>query len=888
MAQKKKQYTSAMDSVFDFIFTESKKPPGKVKPVKVTGLDANDPYIDAAMAVLEQPLMYINKTTEGAIKDVGDIALNKFEIDADGKGKVPPVKFSLSNIGSVLNNDFTFVDKPFERLEAARKSGRMTAFGNDMAAFTASGMASQLGLDKETQNVFLKVGKSGQDKNADYEMNVRSIHLASQSWEKNNYKNISKAQLESLYGKDKGTNIYNTLQSIEGKYQNEMVKPEDQRDFSNVFGEAGNRDMHLFLEGVNLSEKAGKARDEAQKLKPGSTQARRLDRQAKGYEEAQNILGVLHDNGKYSKAGGVEKYLIQKEADLRSLKNELQNLSGHTDQASMDRVKGIGAEIKGINTQVRNFRIQKTAYSLGAIESQMKSVQQLYEYTVGGGFIPAMISGDFFDARKNTMWGLQPRDASKRVSMSYLDKKGNAKATTYGGFLAKTGNNKFQQAYYDGMMDFYYKFTPKGIIENLTTGNNYARQAYKQKENLMEGFKNFSGLSTIDGIDWDKLFSAEGRVYLQSLQSDPQFALLLQFVDKNKEKFEKFNKLVATADKFNLVARVKKKIEESSLYKNTIGKLGEAIGNGVKNILLKMAKDDAAKGVIMEWFGEKAGMKGVSIAIKAAVKSFLAGATGGVSATLGWFVDKAVDIAIMVAMKAAKPIIKLSIQSFVFALVGIIGIIALIVMAPSQVMKTQGSYSHVAPYEITLGETDYIVPYSTEDGGIDGPGEWGGGPPLPDGVSCLLGSNDSYRCSQGPLGTFSHKTLNAIDIAYGGIFYAPSFCGKGNCVIEYYGDFSCTAIGAGNAITLTAEYKGNTYKFIMYHITLSSELSMGSQVSAGQAVGQILIAGTNSGCWTGPHLHLEIEFNGARVNPYGVMTGYPGSGGFGCNITPCP
>lgn len=727
MAQKRRQTATGMDSVFDFIFAESKKTPDKVKPVKITGLDATDPYVDVATAVLEQPLMYINNTTESAIKGATDIELNTFEIDPDG-GKRAKVTFNIRNIPDVLNNDLKFVDNAFAKLEAARKSGRMTAFGTDVAAFTAAGMARELGLDAETSNVFLKVGKSAADKNAEYEMNVRSIHLATNSWDTGGYENISEADLKAMYGDSDGAKMYNDLQTINRKYQAEMSKPADARDFSQVFNEAGDRNMHLLFERANLAQKAAKARNDAATFSPDSLAAKELNRQAKGYDDAQKVLGVLHDSKKYEKdkdrTGTYERFLIQKEADLSNLQAELQRLSGATDQASRDRVEEIGVEIKGINTQVRNFKIQKAAYDLGSIETKLNSVKQLYEYTVGGQFVPALLNGDFFNASKNTAWGLQPRATDidsglKTKKLYYLDKNGQVVEREFSDFLAKKGNNALQTAYYEGMMDFYYKFTPAGIVENLTTGKGFARQGFKQQESLMAAFQSGVGASFTHPLDWKKLFGPGSETYINSLRGNPAYDVFIQFFDNNKTQFKRCGSLIVRADKFNVTARIKKWMVEHSLYKKTFGKLEGAIAKRIGDFLLKRIKDDAAKKIVEEW-AKKATLEGASIAIKAAIKSFLAGASGGVSAALGFVVDKAVDIAMSLAIKAAKPIIKGTISAFVFGVVGLFGLIVLLIIlvsSPFKTMKTLGQYSHVAPHEIVMGDPDYTVPQ-----GSGGPG----------------------------------------------------------------------------------------------------------------------------------------------------------------------
>lgn len=893
---KKGQSGDVIDSVFDFVFTESQKPPSKVKPVTVTGLDSTDPYVDVATAVLEKPLMYVNKTTEGAIKGASNIDIASFNIDSkDGKVRVD---FGSGNIVDVLNNDLTFVDKAFEKLEAARKAGRMTAWGKEIAAFTAAGMATQMGLDAETRDVFLKVGKTDTDPNADYEMNLRSFKLASQFWEKSDFQNISESSLKSIYGDVKGAEVYKNIQSIHSKYEAEMGKPEGQRDFSNVFNEAGaNRDMHLFFERFNLAKKGAEAKNKAAALDPNSKEAIKLNRQATGYRDAQNTLAIIQDSDRYKKHGGIDKYVIQKEAELRTLKNELRNLSGATDKASIDRLRDIRGEIKGIDVQVRNFKIQKTAHSLGMIETQLDSIKQLYEYTVGGGLIPALINGDFFDARKNVAWGLQPRDADSTVTFSYLAKDGKLITTDYKGLLAKSGKNRFEQSYYEGMMDYYYRFTPKGIIENLTTGNGFARQAFKQREALIETFKNSAaGKLFADGdIEWDKLFGAGGAGYLKSLEGNPKFAKLLEYIENNKGKFERFNKLVKTADKFNFVKRAKDWLGNNSLYKKTIGALAGKVKDSFRNLLLKIAKDNIAKGKIEELFAKELGLRAVSIALKTAIKSALATYTGGISAALGFVIDRAVDIAMQVVVKAAKPVIKFAITGFVFALVGIIGILSLIFVSPLKTSRTLGSYSHVAPHEIILGETDYTVVAEGEGSFPGGPLEpWSGGPALPDGEHCLLGSSAQYNCTQGPGDSFTHASLpNAIDVGmsnWDGTFRAPQFCSSGNCTIEFYKAYACRGnpMGGGMQVLLKAEYGGTVYEFLLVHVILEPRLQAGSTVSGGQPVAVAQIESPPPpACWFGRHLHLETTVGGKKVNPCQVLSGDPSSGGFGCSLDSC-
>lgn len=139
---KKKQYEDAMSSVFDFIFTESKKPINKQKPVKVTGVDGTYEYADAIVSVLENPGMFVNKTTVDAFNDLVNPEIAAVDLSAiRDKEKV---KFSLLNVKSVLENDMGFVDKAFTKLEADRKLGMLSWAGEQLSGIVAMTWAKKV------------------------------------------------------------------------------------------------------------------------------------------------------------------------------------------------------------------------------------------------------------------------------------------------------------------------------------------------------------------------------------------------------------------------------------------------------------------------------------------------------------------------------------------------------------------------------------------------------------------------------------------------------------------------------------------------------------------------------------------------------------------------
>ncbi|HQC39324.1 MAG TPA: M23 family metallopeptidase, partial [Candidatus Dojkabacteria bacterium] len=188
--------------------------------------------------------------------------------------------------------------------------------------------------------------------------------------------------------------------------------------------------------------------------------------------------------------------------------------------------------------------------------------------------------------------------------------------------------------------------------------------------------------------------------------------------------------------------------------------------------------------------------------------------------------------------------------------------------------------------EVVLGQTDYKVP---KDGGDGGGGTPFNGEPLPDGVSCLMGSSQQYDCTQGAGAPFSHGALpNAIDIGYVGYFYAPSFCGDGNCEIIENGDYPYCNGYAGGQVVFDAQYGGHTYRFKLVHVQMDPGLSVGDELGAGQIVARIMDhSETGSACSTGTHLHLEMWYDGAAVDPISIMSEDSGGGGFGCSFDSC-
>lgn len=713
MAIGSKKNEATVGSIYDFVFSESRKTPDKVRPVKATGVDSTDSYVNAITAVLEDPLMYVNKTTEDAIRGVANIDIASIEV---GPGPTEKVKFSSGNIKDLLNNDMKFVDNAFNKMEAARKAGKATAFGLGVAGLTSAIMARKSGLDWETQDALAHMGKSSSDPTKNLDTRARSAALAQKHWEESDFTNISKDVLIQSYGEKQGTEMYEALQEIGRKYQKEKAKGRE-GNMANVFDLKENSFLKLYpiFENTELAHKTRDAKEAAGRArKLGDVKgAEQYEAKAEGYRNAQNLVNVFSSEG--AKDDFKSKYILRSKKELEDFKKEIEQLRKSNDPNKAQKIRDIQKQARSIQGQLRGFRLQDRVRGLGELETFYGSVQQSWKYVVGGELLPAIISGDFFDSRKNTAFNWQP---TKKVNfdLGVVDKGGKERSIEI--HVAKAGyDNPIKQKYYDRMTSLYY-WTPGGIVNTLTTGEGFAYQAFKERELFRKNFEKEFG----EGFDINKLFGKDRDKYLEELKrklGEEKYQKLIGFLASNEKVFKKFERLQGVANRFGFIGRTKDKI--TGFFTSAFADATKGLRVRFAKVFLKNIKGDAAKKIVESWV-MKGGAKVLVEGIKASLKAYLAGATGGAGAVLNFLVDIAADVAISLAGKIAKPVIKVMIMVFFITTVGALVNTVTNVMFVANIL---GPYSHVAPNEIILGDTDYVVDVGPEfyDGsGGDVPG----------------------------------------------------------------------------------------------------------------------------------------------------------------------
>lgn len=866
--KKNKAYEDSLGSIFDFIFTEAKKDPGKVKPVKVSGVSSTDAYADAITSVLENPLLFVNNTTKDAFKDLMDVNLTKVDL-----GRKEEVAIKGSDILKVLNNDMSFIDDRFKKLESQRKMGRLTWAGNEIAGLIASNWAKDNDLDFDTQMAMMTAGKKDSAGHENVTTVARGKALAKEHF--NNPKNIlTKQQYVSRYsssfsptrGKsadDQAREQFKTYRGWQRKYE----EAEAQRALTGkgptgieALGDvAESAEFYAFMERDNLTRKAYEARQKGENEK-----AEKLIKSA-GFVEALNNKDSL------------EKYKDREKQTLRNYATRIEALAKAGPIRNKAQIDSLRTKMVRIDKNLRALDMTRNAMRLGELEGAISSVKGVWEYTVGGQLIPAIISGDFFDPRKNNIFeGKFVPVKQQSFGLGVLDDKGVEQSIKIN--VAK-GRGGAMGRYDQVMTDIYY-LTPGSLVKTLYTGEGFAYRALRQRDKFLKG----DIAKRYGNIEFTKLFGVDGETYLTSIagsMSPEDLARVTKFLKKNKG-------LQKLAYNFGFIDRTKKQVTDF-ISKKVLGKSLEQVRETVGKWLLdKLGKSELAKQILGEWIkkgGFKVLLQSVRVAVKEAVKVFLDGVSAGITRVLGpvvdFIVDKVIDLAIKVGEKVVKPVLKATTQVLVFCCAGCFGCFGVIVLVVGTLF---GKFSHITPGDVKECSPNFTV--EAPPGGVLGiPFE---GEPLPDGVTCLYGPQPT-RCTQGPGGSYSHGNLIAIDVADLSYFYTPTFCdeGLGNCVLISTRPYPCGS-HAGDEVVFTAEYGGHSYKFILVHTKLNDQYSPGDLLGPGIPIGRIQEYAETYTCSTGKHLHLELEYDGSKVNPQNVMTADPSDGGFGCQTSSCP
>lgn len=641
---KQKGYESAMGSIFDFIFTQSKKSPDKVKPLKVTGVDSSSQLSDAFIATVEKPFLFVNDTTMGAFEDMmsADLLTMRY-----GTGERDNIKVTSKDIPNILKNPSGFLDKAFEKMEANQKVNVASWAGDNLRAVLAGTWARKHNLDVETQ------------------MAMAVMHYAKdRSKQTTNFSPIPTAEMGERTGKllekyfgDQSTLTDRDIVKRFGESKAESKKKKVEQ-WKKAYTEGArknlvyNKEVYAFVEGQELMEKSKEARDNNDKEK------------SLNYYRASRYLDALQGEDEY------KDFRRRGLRQIKAYKDAIVKLKGSNDAQKNQKIQSIEKQIKILNGQIASGRLYNLAGGIGKAQGMIGSIKGLYEFTAGGTLGAALFTGDFFDPNKNKTW-ICPTDASERKTLKDSSVDRFSKLGKNGGGIgfriaARTGN-KYVDWYNERMIGLYYS-SPIVRIKSLATGELFARRAYEEMNKFN---KRFGG--KIQGFDMKELFDKDGNVvndYLARLMgnvSEDQKQALTKFLKNN----EKWNKL---AFRFSAIKRRQDAI--SGYFENKIGK---KLRQNFASFILKSERfKNFSKEILAEWV-EKGGIQVLAKAFGVTIS----GLAGPLAPIISSFVTDAVT---KVGMAIAKPIFKFSVQWIFLTFFGLLGFVILMTMNNASVL----------------------------------------------------------------------------------------------------------------------------------------------------------------------------------------------------------
>jgi len=152
MAQKKiqKGEEEVLGQIFDFIFTEAKKPPAKRKPIKSTGISSSKALADGLAVALEAPGLIITDQVLESMNEALNLDFAALDVGNGGK-----TKFSTTSMVDFLSDPDKFLSKAQKRSKETRAAMRAQFLGKTMQGLVANAWARKYNLDLDARKAIL-------------------------------------------------------------------------------------------------------------------------------------------------------------------------------------------------------------------------------------------------------------------------------------------------------------------------------------------------------------------------------------------------------------------------------------------------------------------------------------------------------------------------------------------------------------------------------------------------------------------------------------------------------------------------------------------------------------------------------------------------------------
>ncbi|MDX9738834.1 MAG: hypothetical protein RBT33_00510 [Candidatus Dojkabacteria bacterium] len=852
MAKKSKtENFDALGSVFDFLFTEAKKPPDKRKPIKPTGVAGDSALTDALFSSLEMPGAFVTDTIVDEFNGAIDIELGRVKY-----GEYGNVKFTTTSLIDLLKDPEKAFQKAVTTQKAIRKSQRAMFLGAAMEDLVTSAWAHKYGNLEARAAIY---GASVANRAESYKIE-RALGQFGASHKEDG---VSKLQGTGAPGRfspkdlnfmaDRSTDLlgsktfgsnWNTLSDsdkaefasqVSGKKTSEIQTylakkygttiPSAATNFGAAVGSTENVDifngaLYKKLEGANLQDK----------IADPSTSSEEREIYKKTY------------------------YLLQRDkvtlnTAIKDIKDRLKRATSSVDKAVLEK------ELKETRNVLRIVQGHGVFGRIGQIEGYYNSLNNIYGGVLGSNFAASVLNGKLYDKNQNSLF--LPVSEAKVGGVDIL--------------VAKDSPYKLLGKYNQVMTDIYY-LTPRSLARNFYNGEGFAYLLHKKLINITK-LPAFSKLSSL-GIDKKTLLEGFNSKDIDTFINDLLKKSSGILNAKELEKLEKFlqssKTLKKLAHRFSFVSRVQESLNKA------LGEQLKKFRTEIKDWILKNPK-------VLAWFTKVGADKllkqwALKGGIDVLIKSLLSAIASALGLSMGPVVSAIVGGLTMIVSGVVMKVLGVGLNMLKWAAIGAFAILLIIPTLGygSLISYNQKNLSYKLETPGSIIQCTVYQETELEEG--DTP--WGDTIiPPPSGESCIFGAG-SFGCSQGynDVDGWTHQRtshLMPVDLTSVGYIYAPQFCSTGNCSITRIAMINCSdGSNAGGIVELTATSGGTTYFFKLLHVKPLAGL--GEKLSGGQAVAVVQESPEveKGWCWTGKHLHLETRQNGAVVDPLELLQSF--------------
>lgn len=481
------------------------------------------------------------------------------------------------------------------------------------------------------------------------------------------------------------------------------------------------------------------------------------------------------------------------------------------------------------------------------VYGRMKFMKGMWDDAVAkGGFVPAMLGGSLWDKEFGPSNRLN-KDFGHDVNVKWFNKQtGKWEDRNVTGTLVGRDDTPV----YNQLTGLYYIMPGTVLKTFLWDGGGFAYGGVMAKRRLMRGL--------VKAISNDTAFAAAyklemGRDFnpMEFAKDYPKFMETLKGgpYDRYFKIFEKsqstINRLVRLHKGFSVPSETWRKF--AGFIK---GKLGSSIGKVFKGL----SKNEM-------WHGLVDGVIGGDIGIAQAIEKLINAALQKLGMAFGGPLGAIfTSLVVKTFTKAAMAIIQPLVELIFVGLAGALLIILMLMMWawPS---KTTKIAPHYGVYPDSATELLYAEP-----GALDGTTPYDGPIVVVPGQSCPM---VPMNCTASPEWHQVNSTMDlALDATGGPLWVAPidgvvtsvikdqtfSTCIPGTFSPSGFNATGSSPVSIGDEVKFRGD-DGTEYK--IRHAT--AMVSAGTSVVQGRAIAQVNGSLRSSFCWTGAHLHLEVQ-----------------------------